>query len=285
MRTPPGQVTDSAVRGTRSPPGGHRPLRREPAPGPVRQPRPARTVNTYVVDGSSRVMSTMCVPPGTSLTFVRPRYTAYPAISGSPDVRFHMTWTLVALPAAAVTPGGAGGGRRPGDLVRSAGGGEEQRAAEQRHPDECRHGNTSHDPASRSSNNGGIGLYLPHVWHEWRARIKGRSRRSGAPARMAARMAARMSIRTLAAAPARFSARRPATYAGALTRRELPFLPSRFTSYGAGRCRRRSRADESGRAAGAEFGPGPRPRTRTEGAVLRPALSWWRSSPTRTNLG
>src|SRR3954452_21011499 len=55
----------------------------------------------------------MCSPPGTSLTFVVPRYTSYRVTWGVPVARFHMTCTLVALPAAAVTPIGAEGSRAP----------------------------------------------------------------------------------------------------------------------------------------------------------------------------
>ncbi|GAA0340176.1 hypothetical protein GCM10009540_70280 [Streptomyces turgidiscabies] len=49
--------------------------------------------------------------PVTSLTFTSPRYTSYATASGPSGDRFHITCTLVALPAAAVTPAGADGGR------------------------------------------------------------------------------------------------------------------------------------------------------------------------------
>lgn len=74
----------------------------------------ARTVNTWVVAGRSLVTSTMCSAPGTSFTFVVPRYTSYWLTSASAAATaFHMTCTLVALPASAVTPVGAPGGRSP----------------------------------------------------------------------------------------------------------------------------------------------------------------------------
>jgi hypothetical protein len=43
----------------------------------------------------------MCAEPGTSPTFVRPRYTLYPLTAGFAATVFHMTCTLVALPACA----------------------------------------------------------------------------------------------------------------------------------------------------------------------------------------
>ncbi len=71
----------------------------------------ARTVKTYAVDGTRPTTSTMCSEPGTSFTFTAPRYTSYAATSGPSGARFHITCTLVELPAAAVTPAGAGGSR------------------------------------------------------------------------------------------------------------------------------------------------------------------------------